>query len=139
MDPVSLITALVEALGLCAAAVEQLKKFWNAGRDLGTLMSRVGRAQQTIESILEVVRELKTAGLASLEFSLDVFVNPLKDVIRKILLQIQGVVSTEPGRLRPKFVQKLLWTMSRDKLVDLENELKELEVGMASQVGALNL
>ncbi|KAM7193063.1 hypothetical protein V8F20_008579 [Naviculisporaceae sp. PSN 640] len=139
MDPVTLIASLVEVLGLCVVAIEQLKKFWNAGRDLRTLISRVGRAQRTIESILEVVREMKAAGFESLEFSLDIFVNPLKHVIRQILRQIQDFVSAEPGKLRPKFVQKLLWTLSRDKLSYLEKEMKDLEGGMANQVSALNL
>ncbi|KAK4206173.1 hypothetical protein QBC37DRAFT_393608 [Rhypophila decipiens] len=139
MDPLSLVVSLTEVLGLCAVAIEELKKFWNAGRDLRTLISRVGRAQRTIESILEVVREMKAAGFASLEFSLDSFVNPLKHVIRQILQQIKAFVSAEPGKLRPKFVQKLLWTLSRDKLGYLEKEMKDLEAGMANQVSALNL
>jgi len=139
MDPVTLITALVEVLGLLAHAAEQLKKFWNAGRDLKTLLMRVSRAQRTIECILEVAKELKTAGLDAVEFSLDVFVNPLRDVIRKILRQVGDVVNVESGKLRPKFVQKLLFTLSRDKLGDLEKELNDLETGMLNQVNALNL
>lgn len=139
MDPVSSVSTLVGVLGLCAEAIEQLKKFWNAGKDLRTLMAKVGRAQRAIESILVVVRELKAAGLESLEFSFDVFINLLRDVVQKILRRVEEVVATERGKPRPKFIQKLLWTLSRDKMDALEEELKDLEYGMADQVNAVNL
>ena len=139
MDPVTLVSILVEVLALCEKAVDQLKKFWNATEDLKTLLTKVGLAQRTTQSILVVVMELKAAGLTSFEFSLDLFVNPLRDVIRKILQRVQDILATEAGKPRPKFVQKVLWTISRDKMDGLEKELGSLEKGMGHQVNTVNL
>ena len=139
MDPLTLTAILVEVLALCERAVEQMKRFWNAHQDLKKFMTKITLAQRTIQSILSVVAELKAAGLTTLEFSLDLFITPLRDVIQKILQRIHEILTIEPGKPRPKFIQKLLWTFSRDKIDALEKELRGLETSMAHQVNALNL
>lgn len=139
MDPLTITAILVEVLALCERAVSQMKRFWNAHQDLKKFMTKFTLAQRTIQSILTVVTELKSAGLTSLEFSLDLFITPLREVIQKILHRIHEILTLSPGKPRPKFIQKLLWTFSRDKIDGLENELRGLETAMAHQVNAMNL